>query len=162
MAILYNAGTPAAGTNKVDTLTIGGTPTSGTFTLSFQGQFTGAITWSATNATLLANINTAIQALGSVGASGVVATALALTAGIGTITMTYGSLLGKLAIPTGVQIGANNLAGTSPTLAIAETTPGVTVTQRGANIGDVILDNTNGAMYQNTGVANAPAWTQIS
>ena len=42
--ILENAGAPGAGTDEVQTLTIGGTPTSGTFTLSFQGAVTAPIT----------------------------------------------------------------------------------------------------------------------
>jgi len=164
MAIFYNPGVPSAGTDKIDTLTIGGTPTSGTFTLQIFGQFTTAITWSATNSTLLSNINTAIQALNSVGSTGIVVTALSLTAGIGTITVTYDDLLGVYAFPsgTGLQIGANNLVGTAPTLAIAETTPGVTATQRGANLGDMCVDTTNGDAYINsTGAANAPIWNLI-
>ena len=70
---LTNAGAPSAGTNEVQTLTIGGTPTGGSFTITFKGFTSGAITWSATNATLLANINTALAAMPSVGASGLTA-----------------------------------------------------------------------------------------
>jgi hypothetical protein len=44
------AGTPSAGTDEVQTITFGGTPTGGTFTLTFQGVTTAAISWSATNA----------------------------------------------------------------------------------------------------------------
>jgi hypothetical protein len=58
-----NAGAPTAGTNEVQTLTIGGTPTGGTFKLTYDGFTTTAITWSATNATLLANINAALDHL---------------------------------------------------------------------------------------------------
>ena len=53
----YGPGAPAAGTNEVQTLTIGGTPTSGDFRLGVRGYSTADIAWSATNATLLANIN---------------------------------------------------------------------------------------------------------
>src|SRR6185436_2823579 len=122
-APILNAGAPTAGTNEVQTLTIGGTPTAGTFKLTFDGWTTAAITWSATNATLLAAINAALDALPNVGASGIVATAGTLTAGIGTILLTFsGGSLPKRAVS--LMTATNNLTGTSPTLAIAETTPG--------------------------------------
>lgn len=155
-----NAGAPTAGTNEVQTLTIGGTPTSGTFKIRYDGQTTGAITWSATNATLLANINAALDALTNVGASGLVAAAGTLTAGIGTITLTAGALLAKKAIPL-ATIADNSLVGTSPTLAIAETTPGVDASFRGAAKGALLTDTTNGLLYINTGDATTPTWTKV-
>src|SRR6476659_5082238 len=85
----YGSGAPVAGTNEVQTLTIGGAPTGGTFQLAYDGAIKAAITWSATHATLLANINTALDALGNGGASWIVATAGTLTAGIGTILLTF-------------------------------------------------------------------------
>src|SRR5256885_2076359 len=97
-AAILNAGAPSAGTNEVQTLTIGGTPTGGTFKLNFDGAVTAAITWSATNATLLANINAALDALGTSGTGGIVATAGTLTAGIGTILLTFGANLGHKAV----------------------------------------------------------------
>lgn len=56
---ITNAGAAADGTDCVQTLTIDAD--GGTFQLGFQGFVTPAITWSGTNNTLLANINTAIQ-----------------------------------------------------------------------------------------------------
>jgi hypothetical protein len=53
------SGAPGAGTNEVQTMTIDAT--GGTFKLAFGGFTTGDITWSATNNTLLANINNALQ-----------------------------------------------------------------------------------------------------
>lgn len=155
-----NAGAPSAGTNEVQTLTIGGTPTSGTFKIAFDGFTSAAITWSATNATLLANIQAALDAMPNVGTNGCVAAAGSLTAGIGTITLTFGANLAKLAVPT-MTIANNSLAGTSPTLAIAETTPGVTATERGAGVGALLVDTTNGKAYINTGTALAPTWTVV-
>lgn len=153
-------GAPSNGTNEVQTLTIGGTPTGGTFKLKYDGATTAAITWSATNATLLANINTALAALNNVGASGWTATAGTLTAGIGTILLTAGGNLAKLAVNT-ITVADNSLTGTSPTLAVAETTPGVTATARGAPIGGELTDITNGKAYINTGTALAPTWTVV-
>ena len=159
--ILENAGAPGAGTDEVQTLTIGGTPTSGTFTLSFQGAVTAPIEWSSTNATLVANIDAALGALRTVGGASNVTTAVGtMTAGIGTITITFVAALGKLAVPT-IVVVANNLAGTSPTVAVAETTPGVTATHRGVAKGTVVTDTTNGKLYINSGTALAPTWTVV-
>jgi hypothetical protein len=159
--ILENAGAPGAGTDEVQTLTIGGTPTSGTFTLSFQGAVTAPITWSSTNNTLVANIDAALGALRTIGGAANVTTAVGtMTAGIGTITITFVAALGKLAVPT-IAVVANNLAGTSPTVAVAETTPGVTATHRGVAKGTVVTDTTNGKLYINSGTAVAPTWTVV-
>jgi hypothetical protein len=154
------AGAPVQGTNEVQTLTIGGTPTGGTFKLAFDGHTSAAIAWSSTNATLLANIQAALDAMPNVGANGIVATAGTLTNGVGTITLTFGANLGNLAVPT-VTIANNSLTGTSPTLAVAETTPGVKATMRGAAKGALLIDTANGKLYINTGTALDPTWTVV-
>lgn len=157
-----NAGAPGAGTDEVQTLTFGGTPTGGTFTLRFRGEDTAAITWSSTNATLVSNIDTALGALDSVGGAANVTTAVGtMTAGIGTITITFVGTLAKQAVPT-IQVASNDLEGTSPTLAVAETTPGVTATARGAPKGALLVDTTNGALYVNAGTVSAPDWTALA
>lgn len=159
-AILTNAGAPTAGTNEVQTLTIGGTPTGGTFKLTFDGWQTAAITWSATNATLLANINAKLDLLPNGAASAIVASDSTLTAGIGDLLLTFsGAPLAKRAVPT--MTAQSSLTGTSPTLAIAETTPGVDVTARGSIKGQLLTDITNGILYINTGTAVAPTWTKV-
>jgi hypothetical protein len=155
-----NAGAPTAGTNEVQTLTIGGTPTGGTYKLSLDGNVTGAITWSATNATLLSNLNTALDAL-PWGASAIVATAGTLTAGIGTVLLTFsGGALAKRAVNT-MAVALNSLTGSSPTLAIAETTPGVDASGIGAPKGAILGDTTNGKAYINTGSDTTPTWTVV-
>lgn len=154
------AGAPVAGTDEVQTFTIGGTPTVGTFKLAYKSNVTGAITWSATNATLLANIQAALDALGTVGTNGFIATAGTLTNGIGTILLTAGGNLTKLALDALVTVDTNSLDG-SATLAIAETTPGVTATHRGAAKGASLKDLTNGIEYVNTGTGLAPTWTKV-
>lgn len=158
LGLLQNAGAPADGTNEVQTLTIGGTPNGGTFKLAYEGQTTGPITWSATNSTLLANINAALDALATVKTGGIVASAGTLTNGIGTILLTFGANLAKLVVAL-VSVANNSLTGTAPTLAIEETTPGVTATGRGAAIGALMVDTTNKKLYINTGTALAPTWT---
>ena len=156
--IRINTGAPTNGTTEVQTLTIGGTPEGGMFELAFEGQVTAPITWSATDNTLLASINTALRALATIGASGLTATAGTLSSGIGTVTLTFGGNLVKLVVPT-ISVALNSLTGTSPTLAVAETTPGVTATERGAGIGALLINISNGAVYSNAGTSLAPDWT---
>jgi hypothetical protein len=146
---LHVSGAPSPGTNAVQTLTIGGTPTAGTFKLILEGTSTGDITWSATNATLLANMNTAMDA--AFGTGSIVATAGTLTAGIGTVTLTFGA--NRARQPVGVLSYVNALTGTDPTLAVANTTP------RGAAVGALLIRTDDGTLSQNTGTATAPTWT---
>lgn len=160
VGIFEVAGAPVQGTNEVQTLTIGGTPTGGTFKLAFDGYTSGPITWSSTNSTLLANIQAALDAMPNVGTNGIVAAAGSLTAGIGTITLTFGGNLINLAVAL-ATVANNSLTGTAPTLEVAETTPGVTATARGAKKGALLVDTTNGKLYINTNTALDPTWTVV-
>lgn len=155
---LQNAGAPVGGTNEVQTLTIDAT--GGTFKLSYDGQVTAAITWSATNATLVANIDAALEALVNIGVGGVVTAVGTLTAGVGTITLTFsGGQLAHKAINT-VAVNNNSLTGNA-TLSVAETTPGVDATYRDAPVGALLNDTTNAFLYQNTGTQYNPTWTKV-
>lgn len=155
------AGAPVAGTDEVQTITIGGTPTGGTFKLAFGGFTTGDIAWNATNATLIANIDAALEALPNIGSGGVVTAVGTMTAGIGTATVTFsGANVAKRVQPT-MTVAENALTGTSPTVAVAETTPGVAATALGAPKGATLVDTTNGIAYINTGTAAAPTWTKV-
>ena len=156
------AGVPGQGTNEVQTLTIGGTPTGGTFKTAFESQVTSAITWSSNNTTLLAAIQAAFDALPSLGTNGCVVTAGTLTAGIGTVVMTFGAARERQAVDT-MTVFNNSLTGTSPTLAIAETTPGVNAAFRGYPIGTVVVDSSTGIgiLYVNTGTSTLPVWTKV-
>jgi hypothetical protein len=168
-------GPPVAGTNQIETLTIGGTPTGGTFTITATApvilgtisglRATAPITWSATNATLLANINSALAAMNWSGAGGITATAGTVTAGIGTVLLTYGGILGQrgTAAPVPTLGVTNALTGTSPTVAVAITTPGVDVTFRSAKPGTLLEDDVTPGLYMNTSATiNSPTWTQIT
>lgn len=155
-----NAGAPGAGTSEVQTLTIGGTPTGGTFKLAFDGQKTAAIEWTAVDNTLIAAVDAALEALTNIGAGNIAAADGTLTDGIGTITLTFGGDLAKLAVNT-ITVADNSLTGTAPTLAVAETTPGVTASFRGSKKGALVTDTTNGVLYINTGTALSPTWTKV-
>jgi hypothetical protein len=155
------AGAPVTGTDEVQTITFGGTPTGGTFKLNFQGQVTASITWVNVNATLVGNIDTALEALSGIGSAGVTTAVGTMTAGIGTITVTFNGVVGKQAVDT-MTVAENLLLGTGPpTIAIAETTPGVTATGRGMGKGKVGVDTTNGILYINTGTTTAPTLTKV-
>lgn len=160
IGLFEKEGTPGAGTSEVQTLTIGGTPTGGTFKLAFDGQTTGPITWSSTNNTLRDNVDAALEALTNIGTGGVTTAVGTMTAGIGTLTITFAGDLTKKAVNT-ITVADNSLTGTSPTLAVAETTPGVDADFRGAKKGALVTDTTNGILYINTGTALAPTWTKV-
>lgn len=159
---ILNAGAPSNGTNEVQTLTIGGTPTGGTFKIAFEGFTTGAITWSATNGTLLANINTALNATPNLADGEATATAAALTAGIGTISVTFtGNYAARDIVLMSVP-QPTALTGTAPTASFTGTlTPGVRATGRGAAKGRQLIDTTNAKLYINTGTPTAPTWIVV-
>lgn len=69
---------PVPGTNQIDALVFVDNTGVGTFTLTVEGTTTGAITYSATAATLVANINTALNT--TFGASQIVASGATLAA----------------------------------------------------------------------------------
>lgn len=155
--LLQSAGVPGAGTDCIQTITIGGTPTGGTFRLSYEGFWTAAITWTATDATLVSNIDAALALLPSVAsASNVTTAAGTVTSGIGTITVTFVAALGKRVCP--VMGVSSALTGTAPTLACAITTAGVGAFGRGNPKGALAIDTTNGKLYQNSGTDTAPTW----
>lgn len=156
---LTNAGAPTAGTDEVQTITFGGTPTGGTFKLKFGSFVTAAISWSATNNTLRDNVDAALEALPNVGAGNVTVAVGTMTAGVGTLTMTFAGTLAKRAVAL-ITVASNNLTGTAPTVAVTETTPGVNATHRGAPKGAKLVDTDNGIDYINTGTTSAPTWTK--
>lgn len=157
-APLQSAGAPVAGTDEIQTLTIDAT--GGTFKLKFQGFTTAAISWSATNNTLRDNVDGALELLPSIGTGGVATAVGTMTAGVGTLTVTFsGANLAKKAVPT-ITVADNSLTGTA-TLSVAETTPGVDATGRGASAGGMLVDTTNKIAYINTGTSQAPTWTKV-
>lgn len=151
---IFNAGVPSAGTNEVQTATLGGTGGTSTFQLILDGVRTAAIAWSAVNATLLTAINAALDA--TFGASQIVATDSTLASGLGDLLLTFsGSSFSKQAVNTMTAVIVTGAL----TVVVAETTPGVDATARGIAKGGTVVDSTNGKEYINTGTANSPTWT---
>ncbi len=110
--------TAVAGVNEVQTVTITGTPTGGTFTLSFRGEETAALAHNADGAAVQA----ALVALASIGAGGVTVSGSA--GGPSTVTFT-GALAGGN-VPLLVLSDNSLTGGTDPDATIEAATGGVT------------------------------------
>lgn len=107
---------PAVTGCEVQTVTITGTPTGGTFTLTFSGQTTASI---ARNATA-AQVQTALEALSNIGAGNVVCAGGPFPGSAVTVTFT-----GELASTNVAQMTSTDsfTGGTSPASAVTTTTP---------------------------------------
>lgn len=150
-----NAGAPSAGTNEIQTATLGGTGGTSTFRLLLSGVPTANIAWSAVNATLLTAINAALDA--KFGSAQIVATDSTLSSGLGNLLLTFsGTDYARRVVPT---MTATVVTG-ALTVAVAETTPGVNATARGAEKGATLIDVTNAIHYTNTGTTSSPTWTK--
>lgn len=104
------------GNNEGQSATITGSPTGGTFTLTFGGQTTTAIAYNATAAAVQA----ALEALSSIGSDGVTVSG---SAG-GPYTITFKNQLGYQNVAALTASGAGLTGGTSPGVTIATVTAG--------------------------------------
>ena len=158
--LLLATGAPSNGTDEVQTLTFGGTPTGGTFALRFNNSTTPAITWSATNGTLVSNIDSTLESLSIVGAGGVTTAVGTMTAGIGTITVTFTGKNGRADVPQ-MTVANNSMTGSAPTLVVSTTTPGVFADGRSSAIGTLLFAAASGAFYYNTTAPPNVTWTPV-
>lgn len=143
-------GTYAAGTvlgqqatltaaNDVQTLTVTGTPTGGTFVLTFNGDVTAAIAYNAA----AADVQAALEALPSIGTGNVVGSSGPLP---GTaVVLTFGSALGNRQMPNISIYSASFTGGTAPAASVAHTTPGRTLGASFAAYNDSNSDGTQTA-----------------
>lgn len=153
-AVITNAGVPTAGTNEVQTVTLADFA-AGILSLKFRGQ-TATVTFvgNESNGTIDTTMDAALEALDGIGASGVTVSTSGTTDRA--IAITFGGVLAGEALP--IMTGSLTGAGT---LTIAETTPGVSATAIGSPKGQLLVDTTNGRLYQNTGTADAPTWSLV-
>lgn len=117
-AVLGSASsTNVAGTSEVQTITITGTPTGGTFTLSYRGQTTSALAYNAAAAA----IQSALVGLTTIGAGNVTCAGGPLP---GTpVTVTFGGTLAASDPP--MLVATSSLTGgTAPAIAVTASTPG--------------------------------------
>jgi hypothetical protein len=98
-----------SGTNAVQTVTTTGTPTGGTFTLTFEGRTTATIAFNATAAVVQA----ALEALPNIGTGNVLGGGGPLPTGV---TLTFQNALAKRPIAPLTANSAGLTGGTSPTV----------------------------------------------
>lgn len=112
------SGSPTSGTAEVQTVTISGTPTGGTFTLTFRGQTTSAIAYNAASGA----VQSALQALSTIGSGNATVTG---SAG-GPYTVTFASFLAATNVPQ-MTATSSLTGGTNPSVAVSTSTPGYSV-----------------------------------
>ena len=115
LAALSSIGTGTGGTNEQQLVTISNA-TSGTFTLTYSGQTTGAIAWNAAASA----VQTAIQALSNVGAGNATVTG----SNGGPYTVTFAGTLADTNVAQ-MTASAGSLVGSSPTAVVTTATGGV-------------------------------------
>ena len=149
------AGAPSAGTNAVQTVTITGTPTGGSIRLTYEGRTTGAIAYNAA----AADVQAALLALDCFATGDVVGSGGPFPDSA--VVLTFGGNYVKTPVSAITADGSALTGGTTPAVSVAQTTPGVAASGRGAAKGTFLTDTTNGLAYINTGTALAPTWTKI-
>jgi autotransporter-associated beta strand protein len=137
----FGAGAPAV-TNEIQRIAIGGTPTdaSTTFTLTYNGRTTAAITYSATPATTAADIQSKLGALLGIGAANISVSAVSNLI----FDITFQNALGQADIASMTSALVNAGGATAPTMStiLSGTTAGVNVTS-GATVEDVAVARLN-------------------
>jgi|GEM_PF-513509 len=108
----------AVSTNEVQTISVTGSPTGGTFTLTYSGQTTAGIAYNASAAT----VQSALEALSNLAVGDVVCAGGALPTTAVTVTFQGALANTNVALLTADSTGLTG--GTSPTVSIAGTTPG--------------------------------------
>lgn len=101
--------------NDVQTIKISGAVTGGALTLTYRGA-SGNVAWSSNNTTLIGNIQAALDGMTTIGAGNSAAAAGSLTAGIGTITVTFGGTLNTPNLP--LMDWSSSLTGTGATVRV--------------------------------------------
>lgn len=134
-------------TNDVQTLTINGAPTGGSFTLTFTDNTgTSATTTAIVNSPTATQIQSALAALPNIGANNVA------VSGTGPFTITFQQSLGATLLPV---LGHTDsfIGGTNPSVSIAHTTPGA---------GNVGLTGANAAWPSATFTAHYGALVDVT
>ena len=154
-AIIVGEDVPTDGVNEVQRITITGTPTGGTFTLTYEGQTTGTIPYNATSAQVLAALEAIPALTGNISCGGG-----ALPGSY--VTVTFINTLGGKDISMLVA-NASFTGGTSPAIAVTETTAGVQSPQRGlCSTGGTYVRTSatpaNVNEYLNVGTPYTPSW----
>jgi len=137
--------------NEVQTVTLTGAPTGGTFDITFDGETAAAIAYDATSTAF----KSALEALSNVGVGQIQATGGPFPA---TITVTF---QGTLAATNVAQMTGDAANLTEPGVSVGTATAGVRGDFRGSIPGQIVLDTTNHILYQNQGSRPTPQWVEI-
>lgn len=150
--------------NEVQTLTITGTPTGGTFTLTFNGQTTAGIAFNAAASA----VQTALIALSNVAAGDVVCAGGPLPGSA--VTITFGAAYGGVDVPLITANSTGLTGGTTPTASVTTTTApttGDTIGVRSPAVGaipvpnGVAIEGVENAIIGNALAATRPYWHNI-
>lgn len=152
--------TSGSNANEVQTLTVTGTPTGGTFKLQFRGYRTASIAYNANAAAVQA----ALEAIGTIGTGGVVCAGGPLP---GTpVTITFSNQLGFTNVPLVTVVDAAFTGGTTPVAAVATTTAGVGLydvksgwLDLGPTLGGITVTHNNGEQTYTVDQVNADIFT---
>lgn len=140
-------GALTSGVSEVQTVTLNGSPSSGTFYLRFGMARTSALAYNISSA----DLQTALRALPTIGATGVTVSG----SDGGPFTVTF-ALSGPQPYIESDSVEDNLLVGTSPTVSIAKTTVGVLAGSVAAWSGSKLADPTTGpSVSATTGGTNA-------
>ncbi|HYV36642.1 MAG TPA: NHL repeat-containing protein, partial [Gemmataceae bacterium] len=120
--------------NVVETITFGGTITGGSFTLTFKGATTGPITYSSIVASLVANIQSALNALPTVGVGNSVVSATSLASA----NVAFQGALGLAIQPA--FVATSSLTGSSPAVSATVATQATPIK------GTLLIDPSNTSM----------------
>lgn len=157
-SMLVFDGVPVNGTNEVQSIAISGSPTGGTFTLTYDGQTTGAIAYNASAAAVQA----ALEAISNIDSGDVACSGGPLP---GTaVTVTFQNKLGGKNVSLLTANSSGLTGGSTPTVTPSTTTAGVRGTYRTAQNGAILAakdGDGNGVLYENTGNRGTPTWSQI-
>ncbi len=148
-------GTPISGVNETQRISISGSPTGGTLTLTYAGQTTVAIAFDAAAAVVQAALEGLSNiAVGDVACSGGPLPGLA-------VDVTFQNDLGGLNVAT-MTATSSLTGGSGPAVAITTPTPGVRGTYRGARLGQALAEIIGGILYEQTSASPAtPTWSEI-
>ena len=123
-------------TNEVQTVTVTGSPTGGTFTLTFRGATTSGLAYNAAAAT----VQTALQGLSTIGSGNATVSG---SAG-GPYTVTFASALAATAVDEITADGSSLTGGTAPSVTVTTATEGEAangitglINQAGVQTGDL-------------------------
>lgn len=161
--ITVNVGTNR-GTDEVQTVTIGGAPTGGTFTLTFGGQTTSALAFNATAEA----VEDALEALSTIGAGNVRVTGAAG----GPYTVTFQNTMGAQNVAQMTAAHAFT-GGASPSITVATTTEGAAAfgNSTAAQVRDILNGNVDTSLLvkaqlaagnDGTGAVAALAFTNLA